>query len=142
MSTNAVSNLNGRGGRPLGVRNRLTNKLVTDLSEIWHQEGPKILQKMAQRHPDQLARMAYATLPKDILVSVEQRIPGGLSPEDWALLQQVLDLIRDNMPAGINAAPAEVLNVIAMALRIHYAKPVAGGAVWDGVSGIGKLGKN
>ena len=100
------------------------------------------MEKMAIRHPDQLARMAYATLPKDILVSVERQIPGNLSPEDWALLQTVLDLIRDNMPAGTDAAPAEVLNVIAMALRIHYAKPIAGDAVWDSTSGIGRLGKN
>jgi hypothetical protein len=141
MSTNAVSNLNGRGGRPPGVRNRLTNKLVTDLSETWHKHGPQILEKMAIRHPDQLARMAYATLPKDILVSVERQIPGNLSPEDWALLQTVLDLIRDNVPAGTDAAPAEVLNVIAMALRIHYAKPIAGDSVWE-ASGIGRLGKN
>jgi hypothetical protein len=34
------------------------------------------------RDPIALARMAYATLPKDILVSVEQKIPGGLSAEE------------------------------------------------------------
>jgi len=96
MTTNAISNLktninniNG-GGRPPSSRSRLSNKLITDLSEIWHANGPEILRKMAMREPGTLARMAYATLPKDILVSVEQRIPGGLSPEDWALLTQVL----------------------------------------------------
>jgi|SRR5215813_10144804 len=47
----------------------------------------------AMRDPVQLARMADAALPRDILVSVEQKIPGGLSAEDWTLLQQVLDLI-------------------------------------------------
>ena len=64
------------------------------LSDIWHDNGPDILRKMAMRDPVQLARMAYATLPRDILVSVEQKIPGGLSAEDWTLLQQVLDRIR------------------------------------------------
>src|SRR5262249_58147131 len=82
MSTNAISNMTAHpnlrpgGGRPLGQRNRLSNKLITDLSDIWHQHGPGILSKMAIRDPVQLARLAYATLPKDILVSVEQRIPG------------------------------------------------------------------
>jgi hypothetical protein len=67
------------------MRNRLSNKLISDLSDIWHAHGPDVLKKMALRDPIALARMAYATLPKDILVSVEQRIPGGLAPEDWAL---------------------------------------------------------
>jgi hypothetical protein len=71
----------------------LSNKLIADLSDIWHQHGPGILLKMVHRDPTQLARLAYATLPKDILVSVEQRIPGGLSAEDWGLLQEVLNTI-------------------------------------------------
>ena len=120
--TNAVSNPNLRPGRPLGSRNRLSNKLMTDLSEIWFEHGPGILKKMAMREPGQLARLAYATLPKDILVSVEQRIPGGLSPDDWQLLQSVLDLIRSAIPAGSNAPPAEVLGVVENALRAHFAK--------------------
>jgi hypothetical protein len=48
---------------------------------------------MAMREPVQLARIAYATLPRDI-------IRGGLSAEDWTLLQQVLDLIRGAIPPG------------------------------------------
>ena len=130
MTTNAISNLktninniNG-GGRPPSSRSRPSNKLITDLSEIWHANGPEILRKMAMREPGTLARMAYATLPKDILVSVEQRIPGGLSPEDWALLTQVLDLIRGAIPAGSNAPPAEVFGVIETALRAHFAREI------------------
>lgn len=130
MTTNAISNLktninniNG-GGRPPSSRSRLSNKLITDLSEIWHANGPEILRKMASREPGTLARMAYATLPKDILVSVEQRIPGGLSAEDWVLLTQVLDLIRGAIPPGSNASPAEVFGVIEAALRAHFAKEI------------------
>jgi hypothetical protein len=126
MSTNVVANFANRpanvGGRPLGVRNRLSNQLITDLSEIWHAHGPDVLKKMALRDPIALARMAYATLPKDILVSVEQRIPGGLAPEDWALLTQVLELIRSAIPPGGNAPPAEVLGVVETALRAHFAQ--------------------
>jgi hypothetical protein len=126
MSTNAVANFANRpanvGGRPPGVRNRLSNQLITDLSEIWHEHGPNVLKKMALRDPIALARMAYATLPKDILVSVEQRVPGGLSADDWTLLQQVLDLIRGAIPPGSNAPPGEVLGVVENALRAHFAR--------------------
>jgi hypothetical protein len=79
---------------------------------------------MAMRDPVQLARTAYATLPRDILVSVEQKIPGGLSAEDWTLLQQVLDLIRGAIPPGSNSPPAEVFGVIETALRAHFARQI------------------
>jgi hypothetical protein len=125
MTTTAVSNFPGTSpGRPIGSRNRLSGKLITDLSDVWHQYGPNILVKMAMREPGQLARLAYATLPKDILVSVEQRIPGGLSADDWQLLQSVLDLIRSAIPAGSNAPPAEVLGVVETALRAHFAREI------------------
>jgi hypothetical protein len=128
MSTNAISNMttnpNLRPGRTPGQRNRLSNKLITDLSDIWHQHGPGILQKMVMRDPTQLARLAYATLPKDILVSVEQRIPGGLFAEDWGLLQEVLNMIRGAIPPGSNSPPAEVFGVIETALRAHFARQI------------------
>jgi hypothetical protein len=79
---------------------------------------------MAMREPGTLARMAYANLPKDILVSVEQKIPGGLSAEGWVLLTQLLDLIRSAVPAGSNAPPAEVFGVIETALRAHFAREI------------------
>lgn len=106
------------------------NRIITDDKparvniDVGHQYGPGILTKMAMREPGQLARLAYATLPKDILVSVEQRIPGGLSADDWALLQSVLDLIRSAVPPGSNAPPAEVLGVVETALRAHFAKEI------------------
>jgi hypothetical protein len=47
---------------------------------------------------------------------VEQKIPGGLSAEDWTLLQQVSDLIRGAIPPGSNSPPAKVFGVIETAL--------------------------
>src|SRR5262249_40425224 len=96
----------------------------SDLSEIWQAGGPGALQKVGMRDPTQLARLAYATLPKDILVSVEQRIPGGLSAEDWGLLQEVLNMIRGAIPPGSNSPPAEVFGVIETALRAHFARQI------------------
>jgi len=128
MTTNVVANFANRpasaGGRPPGARTRLSHKLIQDLSDIWHANGPDVLKKMALREPTRLAQMAYATLPRDILVSVEQRIPGGLSAEDWELLTQVLDLIRSAIPPGSNTPPAEVFGVIETALRSHFAKEI------------------
>jgi hypothetical protein len=117
MSTNVVANFANRppgaGGRPLGARTRLSHRLIEDLSEIWEQHGPTVLAKMASRDPTRLAQLAYSTLPKDVLISIEQKtIPGGLEPDDWAVLMRVLDTIKSAIPAGSNAPPVEILNVI------------------------------
>jgi len=128
MSTNAVANFANRSpgpGRPPGLRNRLSHKLIEDLSEIWNAEGPNALKKMAMRNPTRLAQLAYSTLPKDVLISIEQKaIPGGLEPEDWAVLMRVLDTIKSTIPAGCTMPPAEILNVIETALHAHFAKEI------------------
>jgi hypothetical protein len=51
-------------------------------------------------------------------------MPGGLEPQDWALLMRVLDLIKQHVPADANADPGEVFGIIEQALRAHYAKEV------------------
>jgi hypothetical protein len=78
------------------------------------------------RDPTRLAQLAYSTLPKDVLISIEQKaIPGGLEPEDWAVLMRVLDTIKGTIPPGSNSPPAEVFGVIETALRAHYAKEIS-----------------
>jgi hypothetical protein len=70
------------------------------------------------------AELRPSTLPKDVLISIEQTIPGGLEPEDWAVLMRVLDTIKGAIPPGSNAPPAEILNVIETALRAHFARQI------------------
>ena len=72
--------------------------------------------------PAKYAQLAIGTLPRDILVAIEQRNPAGLSAEDFAVLRRVLDLIRAN--ADPNASPGEVFTVIEEALRVRYAKEI------------------
>jgi hypothetical protein len=65
------------------------------------------------------------TLPRDVLVSMEQKtIPGGLSNEDWGMLMQVLATIKGAIPPGSNAVPAEVFSVIETALRERFAREI------------------
>jgi hypothetical protein len=47
-----------------------------------------------------LAQIAYGLLPRDIFISVEQRTPGNLDPDEWAILRRVIDLIKANAPGG------------------------------------------
>jgi hypothetical protein len=115
-----VANPTGKNG---SGRALLSKKLIEDIAETWQAEGVGILRIMAKEEPAKLAQLAFGILPKDVLVSVEQRAPGGLSVEDWATLTRLLDMIKACVPDG-GASPGEVFNVIEEALRSHYATPV------------------
>ena len=113
-----------RGGRAPGTRNLLGKKILRDVAEAWERDGAASLKVLAKVDPGKFAQLGIAILPKDILVSVAEATPGGLSAEDWGTLTRLLDLIKACIPAGTNPEPAEVFGVIEEALRAHYAKPV------------------
>ena len=53
--------------------------------------------------------------------SVEQRTPGNLDPDEWAILRRVIDLIKQNAN-GAELGP--VLETIENALRADRAKMI------------------
>jgi|SRR5262249_4165158 len=112
------------GGRTVGARNLLSRKLIEDFTAVWQEHGVEALKVLATEDPGKLAALGFAILPRDVLVSVEQRAPGGLSVEDWAIVVRVLDLIRSVVPPDASVAPGEVFAVIEEALRARYAKRV------------------
>jgi hypothetical protein len=46
--------------------------------------------------------------------------PGALSPQDWAALMPVLELIKRTIPSNSDTPPAEVFDVIRKALLAHF----------------------
>src|SRR5262245_42000317 len=104
-------------------KQRLPNALIEDLAAEWFEYGASCLRLMRQRDNTRFVQLAYSTLPRDILISVEQRTI-GIDPDEWALMRRVLDLIKVAVPADSNAGPAEVFGVIEEALRARYARPI------------------
>jgi hypothetical protein len=76
-------------GRPLSARQKISERLLNDLSEVWEAHGKTVLERLAEAEPKALAQIAYGVLPKDILIGVEHRLPMNLSPEDWESLVRV-----------------------------------------------------
>ena len=69
-----------------------------------------------------LAQIAYGLLPRDVFISVEQRAPGNLDPDEWTILRRVIDLIKTNAN-GAELGP--VLETIENALRADQAISIA-----------------
>jgi hypothetical protein len=60
-------------GRPVGSRNKLSETFVTDLAELWEEQGFAILQRVAEESPEKLLAAMVQVLPKDFQVTVDQQ---------------------------------------------------------------------
>jgi hypothetical protein len=106
-------------GRPIGARQKISEALLADLHVVWEEHGVSVLQRLAATDPGKLAQIAYGLLPRDVFLSVEQRTPGNLDPDEWAILRRVIDLIQVNAPGGDLSS---TLETIENALRADAAK--------------------
>src|SRR6476660_2340217 len=108
-------------GRPIGARQKISEQLLADLAVVWEHQGESVLRRLAIEDPSKLAQIAYGLLPRDVFISVEQRTPGNLDPDEWAILRRVIDLIKQNAN-GAELRP--VLETIENALRADQAKMI------------------
>jgi hypothetical protein len=46
--------------------------------------------------------------------------PGALSPQDWAALMPVLELIKRTIPSNSDTPPAEIFEILRKALLAHF----------------------
>ena len=60
-------------GRPAGSRNKLSEHFVTDLQELWGEQGPHILRRVAKESPEKLLAAMVQVLPKNFQVSIDQQ---------------------------------------------------------------------
>jgi hypothetical protein len=118
--TGESGNLNGR---PKGTRNQFSAAFVGDLSASWAQHGSNVLDQVAKRDPSRYLGVCASLIPKDVSLSIEQRLPGGLSPSDLAIFQA----IKAAIPDANTRQPGEVLEHTLAALRAYSAKPVIEG---------------
>ena len=68
---------------------------------------------------DAIFDRSFICRARDVFISVEQRTPGNLDPDEWAILRRVIDLIQANAK-GAELGP--VLETIENALRSDSAK--------------------
>src|SRR5262245_12398192 len=123
MNENSLKNLRpawkpGESGNPNGrptARSRLTERFIGDVAATWEQRGPAILQKMA---PDRFADMCSRLIPRDVAISLEARLPGGLDAADLAILQA----IKQGIPNANEMEPQAVLTYTLEAIRAHSGK--------------------
>ena len=56
----------GGPGRPVGSRNRLSEKFLADLQRVWLKKGAAALDKVADSNPEVLVRVVASILPRQL----------------------------------------------------------------------------
>jgi hypothetical protein len=79
----------------------------------------------AEKQPAVFSATCARLLPNDVRVTVEQSLPGNLSPSDWADLRELLSAIQSAMPNAADRPPGEVFRHVVNALSANASEAQA-----------------
>ena len=84
-------------GKPIGTRHAFSQGFIRDFALVWQEEGLEAVRKVGRRSPESFVAMAAKVCPADVRISIEQST-GGLSPQDWMLVQEVVSAVKAALP--------------------------------------------
>src|SRR5262249_7872002 len=132
MALEPTKHVNGRmwppgvsgnpNGRPVGSRTVFSQAFLKDLAEVWSDEGREAMVKTAKTNPTVFFATCARLIPQDVKLTVEQQLPGNLSPDDWNLMLEIVDAVKQAVPDASNRPPGAVLEHVPDALRQADAK--------------------
>jgi hypothetical protein len=71
----------------------------------------------ADKQPAVFFATCARLLPNDVRVTVEQSLPGNLSPSDWHLMLEVVEAVKAAVPDAADRPPGAVLEHVLDAMR-------------------------
>lgn len=107
-------------GRPIGSRQKVSEAIIRDISDAWAVHGRTVLEKLAVSDPGRFAQLAAGLVPREFQLSVESRLPGGLTAEDLEIFQA----IKQALPDAGSRQPGDVLQFTLEAIRAAGAKTI------------------
>ena len=104
-------------GRPLGSRSAFSAGFTRDLAEVWAEKGKASMLYTAEKQPATFFAVCARLIGPEVKLTIEQQLPGTLSPSDWNLMMQILDAVKSAIPDAANRPAGEVLEFVLGALR-------------------------
>ena len=80
--------------------------------------------KTAKTNPTVFFATCARLIGPEVKLTIEQQLPGNLSPADWNLMLEIVDAVRQAIPDAASAPPGAVLEHVLGALRATQAKPI------------------
>jgi hypothetical protein len=73
--------------------------------------------KTAKPNPTVFFATCARLIGPEVKLTIEQQLPGNLSPADWNLMMQILDAVKSAIPDAAKRPAGEVLEFVLGALR-------------------------
>jgi hypothetical protein len=96
-------------GRPVGTRQAFSAGFLRDLAEVWSEEGRETMVKTARANPATFFAVCARLIGPEVKLTVEQSLPGNLSAEDWAMMREIVDAVKQAIPDAASQLPGAVL---------------------------------
>ena len=109
-------------GKPIGTRHAFSQGFIRDFALVWQEEGLEAVRKVARKSPESFVAIAAKVCPNDVKLTIEQSLPGNLSAEDWSMMREIIDAVRQAIPDANSKPPGAVLEHVLGALRQADAK--------------------
>jgi hypothetical protein len=90
---------------------------LKDLASVWSEEGRETMVKTARTNPAAFFATCARLIPNDVRVTVQQQLPGNLSAEDWAMMREIVEAVKQAIPDAASAAPSAVLQYVLAKLQ-------------------------
>ena len=104
-------------GRPVGSRQAFSAGFLKDLAEVWSNEGREAMVKTAKTNPTVFFATCARLVGPEVKLTIEQSLPGNLSPSDWADLRELLSAVQSALPDAADRPPGEVFRYALDALK-------------------------
>jgi hypothetical protein len=106
-------------GRPLGSRHAISTGVLTEFSALVNSdEAAASLRALMIEDAGRFWTIAASLLPREVALSVQQRLPGNLSADQW---QRLTGLLAIAEAAGAKGTPDEVAARIERAVYAEFA---------------------
>jgi hypothetical protein len=88
---------------------------------VWSEEGRKAMLKTAKTNPTVFLATCSRLMGPEVKLTIEQSLPAGLLADDWSLMREIVEAVRQAMPDASSQPPSAVLNHVLSALRMSNA---------------------
>lgn len=113
-------------GRPLGSKTAFSAAFLRDLQEVWAEHGKTSMEHTAKSNPEVFFATCARILPRDVQLTVGAQLPGSLGADDWQLLIEVLEAVKQALPDVGQRSPGAVLELVTGAIRMASAPTIEG----------------
>ena len=88
----------GLPGKPVGARTAFSQGFLRDLAQVWQEHGRDTMLHTAKTQPATFFAVCARLIGPEVKVTIEQQLPGNLSAEEWAMMREIVDAVKQAIP--------------------------------------------